>query len=431
MASNDNPDEDMSQIKKEIQTHFAVSGKVPECSTFAGMKIVDFFDRDEIKTGLRVVRGVDWDQADQDGGEGNVGTVVNILDDSQRVRVQWDSQATLDATKNGDIFNYRTGKDNKYDLLVFDNAQTGKNIVKMILYRYARNSVSVGVRADVSYLKARGIFKHEKVTSRKDPKVAGTVEDIEDDIVNLYNCDAKVAWEGEEPLTRHRVGREGKVDIKFTKPAEKKYFQDHLQEINKDNAVVGIRVVKRSHEDHVIVGTITSVKGIKSEKNDSKEKDEPTSTQRESLNLHQIPKSQNMHCLLTVQWDHGPNNEDVETRPGDILLFDNSQIGIEHDAKCKECCSKIKGMRWKCSKCPNYDLCTSCYMSAKDDHADHRFHRFTEPRKRTDVPRSSSEVKHSLYLIFAHNPEDNAGEPSGKDETLKDVKKFASSYQQN
>jgi hypothetical protein len=59
-----------------------------------------------------------------DGGKGNVGTVVKTFDDCQRVRVQWDSQKTLEAADQ-DI-NYRTGEDNKYHLLVFDNAQVGK-----------------------------------------------------------------------------------------------------------------------------------------------------------------------------------------------------------------------------------------------------------------------------------------------------------------
>jgi hypothetical protein len=55
-----------------------------------------------------------------------VGTVVEIFDESQQVRVQWDSGDTLNAEKNRDIFIYRTGQDEKYDLRIFDNAQAGK-----------------------------------------------------------------------------------------------------------------------------------------------------------------------------------------------------------------------------------------------------------------------------------------------------------------
>jgi E3 ubiquitin-protein ligase mind-bomb len=82
--------------------------------------------QDNIRVGVRVVRGEDWDKGNEDGGEGNVGTVMEILDGSQEVRVQWDSGDTLNAAKNGDIYIYRTGQDGKYDLRIFDNAQAGK-----------------------------------------------------------------------------------------------------------------------------------------------------------------------------------------------------------------------------------------------------------------------------------------------------------------
>jgi hypothetical protein len=59
----------------------------------------------------------------------------------------------------------------------------------------------------------------------------GTVKAIKDHIVSQFDCDAKVIWREDEPMKRYRVGREGKVDIKFTKPAKRKYFEDHLQEI--------------------------------------------------------------------------------------------------------------------------------------------------------------------------------------------------------
>jgi E3 ubiquitin-protein ligase mind-bomb len=82
---------------------------------------------DDIRLGDRVVRGVDWDRGKEDGGEGNVGTVVEILNDSQQVRVQWDSQDTLNVQENPHTCIYRSGWEGKYDLRVFDNAQTGKS----------------------------------------------------------------------------------------------------------------------------------------------------------------------------------------------------------------------------------------------------------------------------------------------------------------
>ena len=77
-----------------------------------------------MEVGLRVVRGPDWMWGDQDGGEGNVGTVVHLGGDGNfpedTVLVYWDS---------GRQANYRAGYSGKYDLRIFDSAQTGKWII--------------------------------------------------------------------------------------------------------------------------------------------------------------------------------------------------------------------------------------------------------------------------------------------------------------
>ena len=76
-----------------------------------------------MEVGLRVIRGVDWSWGDQDGGEGHVGTVVEIGGQSgstapdKTVVVRWDS---------GVKANYRVGYDGKDDLRVIDNASVGK-----------------------------------------------------------------------------------------------------------------------------------------------------------------------------------------------------------------------------------------------------------------------------------------------------------------
>ena len=78
----------------------------------------------EIKPCLRVVRGPDWEWGDQDGGEGHVGTVVevgepSVSDGGRAVVVQWDC---------GERCRYRCGVNGKYDLRVLDNAPTGLRI---------------------------------------------------------------------------------------------------------------------------------------------------------------------------------------------------------------------------------------------------------------------------------------------------------------
>ena len=72
--------------------------------------------------GLRVVRGDNWQWQDQDGGEGHVGTVVEISgqgsnrDPDNTVVVVWD---------NGARGSYCAGYEGKHDLRILDNAPTG------------------------------------------------------------------------------------------------------------------------------------------------------------------------------------------------------------------------------------------------------------------------------------------------------------------
>ena len=67
--------------------------------------------------GLRVVRGPNWSWGNQDGGEGHVGTVVEVEQNGRSVMVQWDC---------GNRYRYRCGEEGKCDLRVFDSAPTGK-----------------------------------------------------------------------------------------------------------------------------------------------------------------------------------------------------------------------------------------------------------------------------------------------------------------
>lgn len=76
----------------------------------------------EVRVGFRVVRGPDWQWRDQDGGEGHVGTIVEIGQDgsssspARTAVVQWDS---------GSRTNYRCGYDGKHDLRLLDNSTLG------------------------------------------------------------------------------------------------------------------------------------------------------------------------------------------------------------------------------------------------------------------------------------------------------------------
>jgi len=73
-------------------------------------------------TGVRVVRGPDWEPryGNYDGGEGSVGTVVNVeeeMNGGRPVSVQWDY---------GQRVRYRAGVAGRYDLRLFDSTPSGK-----------------------------------------------------------------------------------------------------------------------------------------------------------------------------------------------------------------------------------------------------------------------------------------------------------------
>ena len=72
----------------------------------------------EPRLGLRLVRGPDWCWGDQDGGEGFVGTAVEVGEGGRSAVVQWDV---------GSRGRYRCGEEDKFDLRVFDASPTGES----------------------------------------------------------------------------------------------------------------------------------------------------------------------------------------------------------------------------------------------------------------------------------------------------------------
>ena len=84
-----------------------------------------------VEVGVRVVRGPDWSWEDQDGKEGSVGTVVDVKESVPEEEETFPSGTTVKVCWDiGLLSNYRCGFDEKYDLRVFDNAQTGEpNVV--------------------------------------------------------------------------------------------------------------------------------------------------------------------------------------------------------------------------------------------------------------------------------------------------------------
>lgn len=112
----------------------------------------------DILPGMRVVRGPNWKWGEQDGGEGCVGTVVDLLTldeveggiELQRaVVVQWDL---------GNRCNYRSAIGGQYDLLLFDNGPVGKYmyicIIVRVMYMYVFYvSLYAYIRESVDYVR--------------------------------------------------------------------------------------------------------------------------------------------------------------------------------------------------------------------------------------------------------------------------------------
>ncbi|EFN80905.1 E3 ubiquitin-protein ligase MIB2 isoform X2 [Harpegnathos saltator] len=82
---------------------------------------------------------------------------------------------------------------------------------------------------------------------------------------------------------------------------------------------------------------------------------------------------------VIVQWDHGSRSNYRIGYQGayDLLVFDNASAGIKHSNIICDGCKRhgISGIRWKCSQCFDYDLCTQCYMGDVHD-LTHTFKRF-------------------------------------------------------
>ena len=76
--------------------------------------------------GVRVVRGPDWENTEEDGGPDHVGTVVEIKGNNS-VSVQWDVGTTSVC---------RCGVDGKHDVIIFDSAPIG--IIKGLLVKTCR-----------------------------------------------------------------------------------------------------------------------------------------------------------------------------------------------------------------------------------------------------------------------------------------------------
>ncbi|XP_054857616.1 E3 ubiquitin-protein ligase MIB2 isoform X2 [Eublepharis macularius] len=234
-----------------------------------------------MQVGMRVVRGLDWKWGNQDNGEGNVGTVVEIgrqgspTTPDKTVVVQWDQ---------GTRTNYRTGFQGAYDLLLYDNAQIGvrhPNIIcdcckkhgirgmrwkckicfdyDLCMLCYMNNKhdlahaferyetahsrpVTVTPRQNLPRIVLKGIFQGAKVVRGPDwewgnqdggENKTGRVMDIRGWDVETGRSVASVTWV-DGTTNVYRVGHKGKVDLKcITEATGGFYYKEHLPKLGK------------------------------------------------------------------------------------------------------------------------------------------------------------------------------------------------------
>ncbi|XP_065127400.1 E3 ubiquitin-protein ligase MIB2 isoform X3 [Paramisgurnus dabryanus] len=232
-----------------------------------------------MEVGMRVVRGVDWKWANQDDGEGHVGTVVEIgrqgstTTPDKTVVVQWDS---------GTRTNYRTGYQGAYDLLLYDNAQIGvrhSNIIcdsckkhgimgmrwkckvcfdyDLCTQCYMNNKhdlahaferyetahsqpVILTPRQNLSRIILKGIFQGVKVVRGPDwdwgnqdggEGKVGKVVDIRGWDQESGRSVASVTWSN-GTTNVYRMGHKGKVDLKYVSDVQGGfYYKEHLPKL--------------------------------------------------------------------------------------------------------------------------------------------------------------------------------------------------------
>lgn len=82
-----------------------------------------------------------------------------------------------------------------------------------------------------------------------------------------------------------------------------------------------------------------------------------------------VPKHGSNDHKVTVIWDSGLERRYRAGQDGkyDLRVFDSAPSGEVHKHIVCDVCNEqdVKGLRWKCTDCDDFDLCTICYMNDK------------------------------------------------------------------
>ncbi|CAC5385240.1 MIB [Mytilus coruscus] len=107
---------------------------------------------------------------------------------------------------------------------------------------------------------------------------------------------------------------------------------------------------------------------------------------------------------VKVQWDSLDGIDTCvkgENGQFNLLLFDNAQIGVMHShVQCDGCGENpLRGIRWKCRNCINYNLCTRCYMEDEHDSNGHKFKRIQSENAKGEKMMSRSALDDYIIAI--------------------------------
>ncbi|CAC5426524.1 MIB [Mytilus coruscus] len=412
----------------DIQDDPCVNEQLSVYSSFHSYKVHKVYDGEKIEAGYRVVRQDTWTHGNTKKNGDNskiknrrdIGTIVHIPN-STDARVQWDIEDITEELGNG--------VNKQYELLV-----------EMV------------PRENLDFKAAYGIPPNSNVQLRSNPKEKGRVKHPIEKTIESFRSFALVQWH-DYSKGRYCVGWNGQCDLKFTKAAKgPMYYEEHLPFVTIKNARKGTRVVNCQSMDggHGYVGTIVNDNINVNTKGDignldSVEEQEvveiprlrkkivDSKTPMTTLDLPKLPvlafpmpkrlidllidykedgcivekgKSEEIMTTddVTVQWDDG-NFSKYSLPCNNIRLFDNGPSEVEHDGQfccyCRTPSIHIRGIRWKCIKCDNLNLCNICYMARKHK-LRHKFQRFIFPNlsETMEFSRHSKPSYSQSYGIF-------------------------------
>ncbi|CAG2243693.1 MIB [Mytilus edulis] len=364
---SESEEDEEETMPRDIQDDSRVDEKLSAYSTFHGYDVHKAYGGEKVKVGLRVIRPQSWKPPSDYKFNGRViGTIVKI-NETGNATVQWDTEENEVLEK---------GTNNQYELLLFDNAQTGvkhsyvqcdgcyeyplrgirwkcltcenynlctdcymdddhdlSHIFKRMLSTNSKG-IQMAPRENQDFTCAIGILPDATVHLRSNPSQRGRVDKFLEKTIETFRSDAKVKW-NDTCTGRYCVGRNGQCDLKCTVVANgPMYYEDHLPIVTFENVQKGARVVRGPGWDdnddsdggHGYVGTVTHVEEVTTNEN-IPSREESLKHRRASLKRKSNVKIQAHREDVTVQWDKGKYQDIIfQVTAFDFLIMDLQEL---------------------------------------------------------------------------------------------------------